>query len=282
MATISASSSAAEFRAIFKKFREAHNAPTQRATATEFKRVFEEFKRADAKSRSTRAATTPRLNVLDAFGLARWELSHSAILAWFLREDAEHEQGPLFVRALLDMLNIPLPTATGYTVQREKPDRVDVSVSLRGQFAVFFENKVDAKERPLQVADLIESLRRTGLSLSIPQENLVAVFLTDDRRAPTPAGADQSGVPVWARSRLEIFSAFSDGATKTRSVMWTPSLGPRSTKFKLWFSDSAHLLLLTARCAPNELMMNRSSLRVKVVRSEDRRHRGGEAWLSSS
>ena len=120
--------------------------------------IFRDFDAAFKTARHDRAATTPRLNILDVFGLKKWELCHSRALEWFLDENASHEQGGIFMDALLRLVGIDLGKCENYAVQREKPDRVDVVAFKGREFAVFIENKVDHHERELQLADLQDSL----------------------------------------------------------------------------------------------------------------------------
>src|SRR5439155_9135441 len=127
-----------------------------------FKNLFDSYEAAFKNSRSKRVGSTPHLDVLTLFGLAEDELRHSRVLSWFLRPDAEHEQGAIFTQALLRLVagkQIPelinAATNENYIVEREKHARTDVSIYQRNAFAIFIENKVHASERTDQVKDMI-------------------------------------------------------------------------------------------------------------------------------
>ena len=174
--------------------------------------VIEEFKHAFNDARKDRAADTPFLNILDVFGLKTRELCHSRVVEWFLKEDASHEQGGIFMDCLLRRWGMPCVPCTGYKVQREKPGRVDVAAYKRGAFAVFIENKVQHHERDEQVADLQKELIKLSSAENIPEPHRIAVFLTDDGRPPTTAHPEfLPGFLVgnlYSISRLDLFKEF--------------------------------------------------------------------------
>lgn len=208
------SEQATGFQAVFNTF--------ATAKAEESKRwpvIFARFQAAFEASRSERAAYTPYLNILDVFGLKFRELSHSRVLAWFLDEQAEHEQGSLFLRSLGKHFKLEPAELHHYTVQRERPNRVDVAVFKKGQFAIFIENKVRHDERDEQIADMLDALVLFGTRQGIPAINRYAIFLTDDGRDPTtlpdpfPEGFLRDN--LWPVDRLTVFSNF---ATDLRQV----------------------------------------------------------------
>lgn len=179
------------------------------------------FDAAFKAARHDRSAYTPRLNILEVFGLKSWELCHSRAISWFLDESESHEQGGVFMESLLQHCGIPGAACVGYTVQREKPDRVDVVAYKRGAFAVFIENKVKHHERTQQFSDLQSSLIAFGKERQIPESHRVAVFLTDDGRRPTTAHQGplagfqaRNLIPI---RRIALFRAFRD-ALNTRPV----------------------------------------------------------------
>jgi hypothetical protein len=190
--------------------------------------VFAEFGVAFKASREDRALSTPRLNILDVFGLKTWELCHSRVVAWFLSETATHEQLGLFMNQLLRECGLSDACYAGYKVQRERPDRVDVVAYKPGNFAVFIENKVEHHERDDQFGDLQMSLVKFSTTQnSIPTKHRFAVFLTDDGRRPTtahkkpPAGFLADNLrPI---KRLTLFQAFrhalADPAVKKSSLL---------------------------------------------------------------
>ncbi|MDR3405903.1 MAG: PD-(D/E)XK nuclease family protein [Chthoniobacter sp.] len=174
-----------------------------------FFRLFEsEFRQA----RIVRAANTPHLDVLRIFGLEFAELRHSDALAWFLRLRAEHEQGPLFINALLNLFKPGLKSSDRYTVHRERHDRTDVSVYAPSKFAVFVENKVRHSERERQVSDMVQSLVQVGTLFSIPREYRFALFLTENGAkpvtGPTEDSADFCVSNLMSLSRVELFEHF--------------------------------------------------------------------------
>ena len=121
-----------EFESVFNSYRDCIALAAQ-GVAEDFGHVFEDFGREYSSARQQRISTTPHLSVLQVFGLTTRELRHSDALAWFLREDAEHEQGDLFMRALLKMVGVEAPQQINYTVEREKHGRIDVAAHARRQ-----------------------------------------------------------------------------------------------------------------------------------------------------
>lgn len=174
--------------------------------------VIKEFKHAFTDARKDRAAVTPFLNILDVFGLKTRELCHSRVVEWFLKEDASHEQGGIFMDCLLRRWGVSCVPCNGYKVQREKPARVDVAAYKRGAFAVFIENKVQHHERDEQVADLQKELVKLSITENIREPHRIAVFLTDDGRCPTTAHSESlPGFLVgnlYSISRLDLFKEF--------------------------------------------------------------------------
>jgi hypothetical protein len=170
------------------------------------------FRKAFMRARSERALYTPYLNVLDIFGLKTRELCHSRVLAWFLDENASHEQGNRFLRCLANRVSLDIVGPANYHVQREKPDHVDVAVFKKDNFAIFIENKVEHRETKKQVGDLIDALIRFGDSHRVPNESRIAIFLTDHGRKPTtapkvmPTGFIQQN--LWPIKRVSLFTDF--------------------------------------------------------------------------
>ena len=203
-----------QFQRLFHSFTR-RQAAVEQARSSEFGRLFKEFAESDERSRSIRAPTTPRLNILEPFGLSRRELCHSAVLAWFLSENSDHEQGSLFLSSLLRLLRIDCQHLKHYVVQREKPGRVDVAAFASAHFAVFVENKVDAKERRNQFEDLINALARFSRNHAIPVERTAAVFLTEDGRSPE--SCTQLPKNAHCLSRISLFKAFV-GALESPSI----------------------------------------------------------------
>jgi hypothetical protein len=175
-------SSVANFQGVFHAF---EDAKAERCKA--WPTAFAEFQVAFKVARKDRAEYTPRLNILDVFGLKAWELCHSRVVAWFLDENESHEQGSLFMECLLRHCGAIGAACTGYKVQREKPARVDVVAYKSREFAVFIENKVEHHERDGQLKDLQTALVEFSTAHRIPESHRIAVFLTDDGREPLTA-----------------------------------------------------------------------------------------------
>jgi PD-(D/E)XK nuclease superfamily len=174
--------------------------------------VINNYRAAFVRSRAERAAYTPHLNVLAVFNLKLRELCHSAALAWFLDENGSHEQGPLFLRSLAALVKLGVSQPQGYRVQREHPDRVDVAIIKKNQFAIFIENKVEHIERDKQMEDLVRSLISTSDNNAIPIPNRIAIFLTDDGRNPTSLPCEMpSGIlaaNIYPLRRTTLFEQF--------------------------------------------------------------------------
>ena len=181
-------------------------------------------------ARKDRALETPFLNILDVFGLAARELCHSRIVEWFLKEDASHEQGSIFMECLLHRCGVPSATWINCTVQREKPSRVDIAAYKQRGFAVFIENKVRHHERAEQIADLQKELVKFSKAHQIPETHRIAVFLTDDGRPPTEhhKGPLAGFLPrnLYPIRRLDLFQEFqrSLAASAVKSKLLTSFL----------------------------------------------------------
>ena len=174
--------------------------------------IIRKFEAAFESSRIHRAARTPRLNILEVFGLKRREVCHSRVVAWFLNENASHEQGSLFMDVLLSLFGADNRLPKSYDVWTEKPDRVDIAAFQRGGFAVFIENKVDHFERDHQIADLQRSLVTWSEAHGISPGQRFAAFLTENGRMPvTHARNEIAGfLPKNLKplSRIELFNVF--------------------------------------------------------------------------
>ena len=194
-----------EFESAFDSY-EQSIASAAGSVATDFNRFFDSFRYEDRLARAQRRRTTPNLSVLRVFGLTTRELRHSDALAWFLREDAEHEQGDLFMRTLLELVGLSKPSRLGdYTVDREKPEKVDIAAHKPGKFAVFIENKIqDRQEEERQFERLVGSMVKFSQKNKIPEDAQFPVFLTDDGRPPVTASELSRNI-----TRVELFGAFA-------------------------------------------------------------------------
>lgn len=236
-----------EFENVFNCYRQTIELAAH-TVAVDFKSFAVTFERAYKDARQERAPTTPYLNVLQVFGLETRELRHSDALAWFLREDGEHEQGDLFMRTFLNELLKPFglimqsPIAP-YTVGREKSYKakkqpcdsgeardderrrsVDVVAHARGKFAIFIENKVNAGEQDNQFSDLEDFLYKFSIENSIPENKRFAVFLTDttDKKPKTGSGKQDTTIVRRNVKRTELFGWF--GAALQNSPVKSPLL----------------------------------------------------------
>lgn len=194
------------FANIFRQF----EAVVTSNSKPKFEQLFGLFDAAFRNSRSERVDATPHLDVLEIFGLAKDELRHSRVLAWFLRHDAEHEQGSTCTQALLRLAaGKQIPELNGaaliedYVVEREKHKRTDVSVYQRKGFAMFIENKVRHLEREDQVSDMIRELVRFSDAERIPIPYRFAIFVTDEGR--DPISGPSSDIPNFERRNLKSF-----------------------------------------------------------------------------
>lgn len=217
------------FSQLFREFEKT----LEDVSGPQFEKLFREFDAAFKESRSRRVDSTPHLDVLQVFGLGTDELRHSRVVAWFLDASGEHEQGAIFMQALLRLVTgkqIPelskAAASEDYVVEREKHERTDVAVYCRKQFAIFIENKVHALERADQVKDMIKELVKLADAQQIPVSCRFGVFLTDDGRQPTtkPSGKvpgfDLSNLKPL--SRVEVFGAFHQALSqRTASPLLT-------------------------------------------------------------
>ena len=221
-----------EFERFFNGY-EHSIAVAAQSIAKDFKQFFEGFECEYLLARKQRVDTTPNLNVLQVFGLTTRELRHSDALAWFLREDAEHEQGDLFLRALLKDLKVSVPQQISYAVDREKHGNIDISVYARNKFALFFENKIrDRKEEDKQFERLVKSLNRFSDANGIPEHARIAIFLTDDGRSPVTAPEHSHNM-----RRVELFGVFSEALQKA------PARSPLLVRFLENYRREIKLLL---------------------------------------
>lgn len=207
--SIAPSADAERFKKFFSAIRE--QASTSAECLTSF---FGHFERDYHAARHIRAKTTPHLDVLRVFGLEFAELRHSDVLAWFLRPMNDHEQGSVFLNALLRYLGLKPVVHEHYTVLRERHERTDVAVYAPHEFAIFIENKVRHFERAEQLSDMIASLTRVSQERSVPRERRFAIFLTDTGAdSTTGPKADSAEFLVGnlkPMSRVDLFEIFRE------------------------------------------------------------------------
>ena len=112
------------------------------------------------------------------------------MLAWLLAANATHMQGNLFFKHFLELLNLQNEgyESYSYEVDRERPDRIDISLYSVGNFSIFIENKVRHYEREDQLYDEYKSLQKWSEKWNIPKQNRHLVFLTPSGCAPISLG----------------------------------------------------------------------------------------------
>ena len=185
---------------------------TESPSSEELDIFFQNFENAYRDARKERALRTPHLDVLQIFGLAYAELRHSDVLAWFLDSEAAHEQGPLFLNAVLRRFGHTPIAIERYHVDRERHARVDIACYCRGEFAIFIENKVRHGERDRQVKDMIASLIAVAREFQISPDDRFAVFLTEEGRdsvtGPTESNPEFDLKNLYPMSRIELFELF--------------------------------------------------------------------------
>lgn len=161
-----------------------------------------------------RRLTSERHNIFEALGVAHKENYHSRFIGYLLSPSSEHDQGDVFLRALLQWL-VPHPALSPMVrnsinaylsplvVRRTQAritteldtggyGRIDLVIELPGGTTIAIENKVYAGEQD-------EQLRRYWQWLRSPRpsgaaENSALIFLTPDGRAGTTSAAQDAVV----------------------------------------------------------------------------------------
>jgi hypothetical protein len=141
-----------------------------------------------------RRARKVDFNLFSLFKIETDEVRHSRFLAWLLDARSGHGQGSMFLRAFVEAchLDIPLAALDRYRVQTEVSgieSIIDLSVTTRGAFVIYLENKILASEGLDQLNRELRDMRRVGRSLRVPRARQFAVFLTPEGRAPTSGDA---------------------------------------------------------------------------------------------
>lgn len=136
----------------------------------------------------------PQANIIKVLNLGYDELRHSRMLAWLLDKKASHMQGNLFFFKFLDILGIKKTEEYQgqYYVERERPDRIDISIYSSNKFAIFIENKVRNDERDRQLDDEYNSLQKWSKEWNIREQNRHLVFLTPDGMSPLSLSEDKN------------------------------------------------------------------------------------------
>lgn len=136
-------------------------------------------------------------NLFDVLDLATDEVANSRFLYWLMRPDAEHGQGPDFLKALLDATRIIYSPdwLQDYGIRREyrgKNAVIDIVIFKRGTFVIYVEHKIwspagagdDLSQAQLnrEMRDLRHLAGRIGA-----RDNFFAVYLAPQRKLP-PGG----------------------------------------------------------------------------------------------
>jgi hypothetical protein len=182
----------------------------------------------------------PPLSLVRAFGVERNEVAHSRVLARLL-DPGRHRQAGAALRSLLrataegadldeetaDVLRAVAEAPwTRVAVHRERM-HIDVIVeisSARGTVVLGIENKIDAGERPEQLARYQAALAR-----AYPGWTAVLAFLTPTGRDPTTA-LEGTAVPVVALDYGAFLSAAGEARRRAAS-------GSRDERALLEFED---------------------------------------------
>jgi hypothetical protein len=158
-------------------------------------------------------------NVFSVLGVRTDEVKHSSFLAWLLDADGDHGQGPMFLRAFVDLccLDIPRPVLDRSLVRTEFPGQesiIDILICCRGEFIIYLENKVLAQEGPAQIDREWADMRHLAVAWRVPEGRQFAVFLTPTGRKPKSGDASR-----WRNvSYQEIAAAFAGLLPEIRSA----------------------------------------------------------------
>lgn len=137
-----------------------------------------------------------RFNTFRLLNIGTDEVRHSQVLAWLLNHKSEHGQENMFLRSFLEASGIPLQLEgdSNYEVFTEYSgweSIIDIVIYQPRLFLVYVENKVLANEGFEQLAREYRDMNRLGESLSVPEHNRFAVFLTPAGHPPISAGPSQ-------------------------------------------------------------------------------------------
>ncbi len=140
----------------------------------------------------------PNANIMKVLNFSYDELRHSRMLAWLLDKNASHMQGAIFFECFLEALNIDISDEykNEYIVERERPDRIDISIYSKNNFAIFIENKVRHYERERQLDDEYESLNKWSERWNVKKSNRHLVFLTIEGKQPETLSEDRKSLNI--------------------------------------------------------------------------------------
>ena len=176
-----------------------------------------------------RRLTSERHNIFEALGVAHKENYHSRFIGYLLNPSGEHDQGNVFLRALLQWL-VPHPALSPtvcdsinaylspFVVRRTQAritteldtggyGRIDLVIELPGGTTIAIENKVYAGEQDEQLGRYWQWLRSPRPSGTA--ENSALIFLTPDGRAGTTSAAQDAVVRM---SYADLAQVLEQGA----------------------------------------------------------------------
>lgn len=177
-----------------------------------------------------RRLTSERHNIFEALGVAHKENYHSRFIGYLVNPSGEHDQGDVFLRALLQWLG-PHPALSPivrdsinaylspFVVRQPHAritaeldtggyGRIDLVIELPGGTTIAIENKVYAGEQDEQLGRYWQWLRSP--SPSGTAENSALIFLTPDGRAGTTSAAQDAVVRM---SYADLAHVLEQGAS---------------------------------------------------------------------
>ena len=144
------------------------------------------FKEARNLSIEQLRIAAPHANILNVLKLGKDEIRHSRMLAWLWDNQETHMQGPLFFEFFLEALGLSETKyfSERYEVNREKPNRIDISIISPRKFIIYIENKISHIDPPNQLDNEYDSLEKMGKLLDVPLNKCHLVYLTPEGREP--------------------------------------------------------------------------------------------------
>ncbi|MBN1262656.1 MAG: PD-(D/E)XK nuclease family protein [Anaerolineae bacterium] len=141
----------------------------------------------DAFQKVNVAAIHHTSNVFSVLNIGTDEVRHSAFLSWLFDPRAEHNEGPRFLRAFLDVVtsSVPLELPHDYQVETELSGVnaiIDIAVHKSGDFLLFIENKTTSPDTRGQHDREIRDMRQLGKTLRVPENRQWAIYLTPNGR----------------------------------------------------------------------------------------------------
>jgi len=164
----------------------------------EYNRLIEDVQEFVETKRAHDRLRPPKFNVFNALGCAHKEDAHTSLLKYFLDPYADHDQGIVFLRSFLELVQeavhrqrkhliITLPEdPAGWICRKEVTlpnsfGRVDILVRTN-KFIAVIENKLLAGDGDGQLARYWEFLQSVP---NIPNASKVVIYLTPEGRGAT-------------------------------------------------------------------------------------------------